>query len=585
MKLSVLALDYDGTIANGDTLHASVREAIAAARGRGILVVLVTGRILEELRRVAGDLHFVDGVIAENGAVVHFPDSGHTSLLAPPIPHAFVEELQRRGISCHVGQCLIDADAADGSRLLDVIHTLELPLVLLFNRSRLMTLPQGISKATGLRAALDILRASGRNTIAIGDAENDHEPLRLAEVGMAVEWGSPTLRAAADFVVNGTGPADVAPCIRRLADGGRIPLPEQARRRLRLGYREDGEEFSLAVRGRNILVTGDTRSGKSWMAGLLCEQLILHGYSLCVIDAEGDYRSLEALPGVSLLGGHHPAPLPCDLMEALRHADRSVVIDLSHQRHDAKVQYVRALLPGLSAMRHQRGLPHRIVLNEAHHFLHEADSTPLIDLTFGGYVVVTYCASRLPKELLGATEVVIATCASDPIEVEGLRTMCACGGCTHTDCACWCRRIGHLGPGQAAALPITSEAEGELRIFTMAPRLTPHVRHREKYGDVPVPEDRAFVFAANGRPSGERASTLREFVTALEHARGGVLAGHLRRGDFSRWIRNVFGDHALAAALQALEERGRIAPDVDTVPDIVNAVRSRYDLADDTSLP
>ena len=77
MKLSVLALDYDGTIANGDTLHASVREAIAAARARGILVVLVTGRILDALRRVAGDLHFVDGVIAENGAVVHFPDSGH----------------------------------------------------------------------------------------------------------------------------------------------------------------------------------------------------------------------------------------------------------------------------------------------------------------------------------------------------------------------------------------------------------------------------------------------------------------------------------------------------------------------------
>ncbi len=47
---------------------------------RGITVLLVTGRILDELRRVAGDLHFVDGVVAENGAVVHFPDSGHTSV-------------------------------------------------------------------------------------------------------------------------------------------------------------------------------------------------------------------------------------------------------------------------------------------------------------------------------------------------------------------------------------------------------------------------------------------------------------------------------------------------------------------------
>ena len=60
MKLSVLALDYDGTIAQHDTIDPSVRDAIAAARTHGMLVLLVTGRILDELRRVAGDLHFVD---------------------------------------------------------------------------------------------------------------------------------------------------------------------------------------------------------------------------------------------------------------------------------------------------------------------------------------------------------------------------------------------------------------------------------------------------------------------------------------------------------------------------------------------
>jgi hydroxymethylpyrimidine pyrophosphatase-like HAD family hydrolase len=75
MKLSVVALDFDGTIARGDTLDPSVRQAIAIARTAGITVLLVTGRILEDLRRVAGELHFVDGVIAENGAVVHFPGS------------------------------------------------------------------------------------------------------------------------------------------------------------------------------------------------------------------------------------------------------------------------------------------------------------------------------------------------------------------------------------------------------------------------------------------------------------------------------------------------------------------------------
>ena len=46
------------------------------------------------------------------------------------------------------------------------------------------------------------------------------------------------------------------------------------------GHTEGGSEFSLAVRGRNVLIISKTNSGKSWLAGLLCERLILHGYSL-----------------------------------------------------------------------------------------------------------------------------------------------------------------------------------------------------------------------------------------------------------------------------------------------------------------
>lgn len=236
MKLSVLALDYDGTVTRDDRLDPSVRSAIAAAREAGIVVLLVTGRILQELERVAGDLHFVDGVIAENGAVLFFPDSGYTATLAPTVPEHYVAELQRQGIAACVGRCLVDCDANEAPRLLETIRTLELPLVLAFNKSRVMTLPQGISKATGLHAALDTLRLSLRNTLAIGDAENDHELLRLAEVGVAVEWGSTALRAAADLSLAGPGPSAVADYIQRLAVTGSLPVPARARRRLRLGY-------------------------------------------------------------------------------------------------------------------------------------------------------------------------------------------------------------------------------------------------------------------------------------------------------------------------------------------------------------
>jgi hydroxymethylpyrimidine pyrophosphatase-like HAD family hydrolase len=577
MTLSVLALDYDGTLARHDGLETSVRQAIAAVRHSGITVLLVTGRILGELRRVAGDLHFVDGVVAENGAVVHFPDSGYTTLLAPVIPAHFLTELGRRRIPVHRGECLVDTDAAEGGRLLEAIRALELPLALVFNRSRVMTLPQGISKATGLRAALGILRLSPRNMLAIGDAENDHEMLRLAEVGAAVEWGSAVLRADADLVVSGSGPADIARYLLSLAEGGRLPQPSRARRRLDLGYTEDGRAFALDVRGRNVLVAGDARSGKSWVAGLLCEQLVLHGYCVCVLDPEGDYRPLEVLPGVTVLGGEDPPPTPRELQRTLRYPDRSVVIDLSRLPRDRTIEYIRGALPALNTLRRRTGLPHRIVVDEAHYFLHGPQGIALLDLERNGYTLVTYRASQLPAEVLAAAEVVIVTCQSDPDEVHALRRRCGAG---EGDDGLWRQRLGHLPIGQAVALPVTEEAGGDVGLFHIGRRLTAHVRHRAKYVDMPVSEQHAFVF--EGGP-GRRARTLREFVDALQDLPEAALAGHLHRHDFSRWLRDVFGDHALAEELRRHEARHIAGSDRETVPEIAGAIRARYDLTDDAA--
>jgi hypothetical protein len=371
----------------------------------------------------------------------------------------------------------------------------------------------------------------------------------------------------------------VAGYVRTVAASGRIPVPAKARRRLRLGFTEDGREFSLGVRGRNVLIAGDAKSGKSWIAGLLCEQLILHGYSMCVLDAEGDYRSLEALPGVTILGGEDPAPTPRELLSALRYPDRSVVIDLSRVAHDEKIDYIRSVLPALNVMRRRTGLPHRILVDEAHYFLHDAAARHLLDLDTNGYTVVTYCASRLPPELLAATEVMLVTCESNPAEIEALCRRCA--SCQQVEGAGegW-SALAHLSLGQAVALPITEEAGGELRVFNIGQRLTPHVRHRQKYVDVPVTESRAFQFAGNGAAP-RRVRTLRQFVDALEHGSVPAFNSYLRRGDFSRWIADVFGDNALAQELRKEEQRFRTRVDDDVLPEIVGAIRSRYDLTED----
>jgi hydroxymethylpyrimidine pyrophosphatase-like HAD family hydrolase len=51
-------LDYDGTIARHDRLDPAVLDAIGMAHRLGVRVLLVTGRVLADLRRVAGELRF-----------------------------------------------------------------------------------------------------------------------------------------------------------------------------------------------------------------------------------------------------------------------------------------------------------------------------------------------------------------------------------------------------------------------------------------------------------------------------------------------------------------------------------------------
>jgi hydroxymethylpyrimidine pyrophosphatase-like HAD family hydrolase len=58
-----------------------------------VVVILVTGRILADLRSVAGDLHFADAVVAENGAVIELPRSGHTTRLGPTPERLLLEAL------------------------------------------------------------------------------------------------------------------------------------------------------------------------------------------------------------------------------------------------------------------------------------------------------------------------------------------------------------------------------------------------------------------------------------------------------------------------------------------------------------
>jgi hypothetical protein len=474
----------------------------------------------------------------------------------------------------------VEADAASAPQILTVIRKLELPLTMLFNRSRLMVLPQAISKGTGLRKALNVLRLSTHNAIAIGDAENDHDLLAECEIAVAVGWGSAALQNEADEIVRGDGPRAVAAYIRQVSKETRLPFDRIGRHRITLATAEDGALLAIAVHGRNFLVVGEPQSGKSWLTGLAAEQMILQGYCVCVIDPEGDYSGLEALPGVVVLGGEGSLPDMPDVARALRHFDLSVVIDLSRVPYEEKVSYLKTLLPMLASLRRATGLPHRIVVDEAHYFLHEPDVKQLLDLELGAYTLVTYRPSDLYPDLRKAMDIVVAKRLTNPQEVRTLLSMVK-GRNVEPE---WASTLGALTPSEAAILPGSDEAKGKLRRLTLLPRLTPHVRHKTKYFDVQLVGGQEFVFTDHGKAIGTPARSLKQFVALLRSTSVASIGEHARRGDFSRWMASVIHDNRLASDVRKIEQRYRLGHVADVRESMSQLVQERYQFSSDTAL-
>lgn len=353
----------------------------------------------------------------------------------------------------------------------------------------------------------------------------------------------------------------------------KLPPQRASERLISLGENASGT-VETSILGRNILIAGDPRSGKSWIAGLFVEHLLLQGYCLCVIDPEGDYSGLAALPDVLVYNDAKP-PRLSNVERALKHPNTSIVIDLSSESHEEKLEYVRELLPMLARLRRKSGRPHWILVDEAHYFLDRSDAEFSMNVVFAAYVLVTYRPSHIHSVLLNATGTIIVTSLTDPEEVMTLTELNGTKGAEHE----WAEVLGGLKINEAAMVPRHS-SEGCLpQRFTVGSRLAAHVRHRSKYTDVPMPIDRSFYFTCHGRNFGPPARTLKEFVSLQARLPVSAMEEHARRGDFSNWIAKVFSDHPLAAEISAVEERFRRGREPGLRGALIGPITERYELS------
>src|SRR4051812_43499886 len=90
-----LATDYDGTIATHGTVDEATLHALRRFRESGRLLIMVTGRRMEDLRAVFPQVNGFDLVVAENGALLHWPHDGREELLTEKPSAEFVAYLMK----------------------------------------------------------------------------------------------------------------------------------------------------------------------------------------------------------------------------------------------------------------------------------------------------------------------------------------------------------------------------------------------------------------------------------------------------------------------------------------------------------
>jgi HAD superfamily hydrolase (TIGR01484 family) len=204
----MLASDYDGTIATDGKILSEPERALEDLKEAGWLTALVTGRELEDLLNVCPRITLFDLVVAENGAVLYFPQTQEIIDQASAPPSRFTSELAKRDIPFSKGRIIVGTGSALAEEVTSIVKTLGLDLVAILNKDSVMFLPAGVDKASGLAAGARLLDCHLSEIVAIGDAENDLAFLSACGFSVAVRNAIDALKDVADFVTplpNGEG--------------------------------------------------------------------------------------------------------------------------------------------------------------------------------------------------------------------------------------------------------------------------------------------------------------------------------------------------------------------------------------------
>jgi hypothetical protein len=258
MRYRLLALDIDGTLLDpAGKLRPTVQRAVAAARARGLEVMVCTGRRFRTAHPIAQQLQLTMPLVVHNGVLVKAPGSGKTlrhcylpdaiyqqghnllsqvstplvyidalhdliDIVTPSLEHA--HPFQRDYVTANLAHCRIlnamglsplhsvvmmsimaDADSLSALRgQVEATLGQQARVQVLSNASYqgyiLEILHPAASKWQALKAIAAQAGIAPADIIAIGDDWNDLEMIRHAGLGIAMGNALDAVKAAADYV-------------------------------------------------------------------------------------------------------------------------------------------------------------------------------------------------------------------------------------------------------------------------------------------------------------------------------------------------------------------------------------------------
>ncbi len=562
-----IAIDFDGTLTQGGRPEEGVLASLADARDAGMALLLVTGRVVSDLLHVFPDAErWFDVIVAENGAVIRREGVSHP--LTTPVPLELDAPLVESGVYFQRGLVLLACNIEDEIVVLEQVRRLETDCQLIRNRGALMVLPSDVSKGSGLLKALEDLRISYHSTIGIGDAENDLALLRHCELAVAVGNAVDSLKREADTVLTANAGEAVADFLNERVLAG-APLPASRRWQVTLGQSDSGGRVRMPASQANVLVVGDSGVGKSYAAGLLAERLIELDYSACILDPEGDHAPLGHLHQVVALGGSGPLPPAESVPLLLRQQLGSLIVDLSLLGEQRQALYAAELLQALHEERRRSGLPHWIIVDEAHVPFSDEGAACSMFQSQTGLCLVTYD----PAHLCGSSgldfDFLIAIPGENgipPTALEGMRER-------------WdIDPLDRLpAPQEGQALLVRLGDSPGVELFKLGRRFIQHVRHWHKYADAHLPPGSMFQFRNYFGLTGARADNLATFRRELLLCDSKVLEHHAAHSDFSNWLAHAIHDETLASTARELEAQGRADGAFDSLRHaLVEAIEIRY---------